>query len=260
MGPLNSISKMSTDNFTCAGDWWKGALMEFTTSAVYTWASAVVSAVAVLSAGGDEHAAMINEPFVNGIVLAALMYISIDVSGGHVNPIFSFAQLVGAFAGGLFAWASTGTGGLRNPANLGARTDVPDVHNNEDYNVGNAFILDIVLTVFIGYVYQVVMVDKRDLFAPIGPLAVGLSHFCAAYPATALTGGHFNPARSLALGVLAGEADEIFFFLVAPFIGVGIAVLAYNYLFTAVDAPKAGAAVVPSDYSYESSSSSYFDF
>merc|ERR1712065_118538 len=73
MGPLNSISKMSTDNFTCAGDWWKGALMEFTTSAVYTWASAVVSAVAVLSAGGDEHAAMINEPFVNGIVLAALM-------------------------------------------------------------------------------------------------------------------------------------------------------------------------------------------
>ena len=58
--------------------------MEFTTSAVYTWASAVVSAVAVLSAGGDEHAAMINEPFVNGIVLAALMYISIDVSGGHV--------------------------------------------------------------------------------------------------------------------------------------------------------------------------------
>merc|ERR1711991_289264 len=202
---------MSTDNFTCAGDWWKGALMEFTTSGVYTWASAVVSAVAVLSSGGNEHAAMINEPFVNGIVLAALMYISIDVSGGHVNPIFSFAQLVGkqinvvrflvylvfqilgAFAGGLFAWASTGTGGLRNPANLGAKTDVPDVHNNEDYNVGNAFILDIVLTIFIGYVYQVVMVDKRDLF-------------------------------------------------------------------TAVDAPKAGAAVVPSDYSYESSSSSYFDF
>merc|ERR1711991_864686 len=189
---------MSTDNFTCAGDWWKGALMEFTTSGVYTWASAVVSAVAVLSSGGNEHAAMINEPFVNGIVLAALMYISIDVSGGHVNPIFSFAQLVGkqinvvrflvylvfqivgAFAGGLFAWASTGTGGLRNPANLGAKTDVPDVRN--------AFILDIVLTIFLGYVYQVVMVDKRDLFAPIGPLAVGLSHF--------------NPARSLTLGVL----------------------------------------------------------
>merc|ERR1712065_87418 len=144
MGPLNSISKMSTDNFTCAGDWWKGALMEFTTSAVYTWASAVVSAVAVLSAGGDEHAAMINEPFVNGIVLAALMYISIDVSGGHVNPIFSFAQLVGkqinvvrflVYLVFQIAGASTGTGGLRNPANLGAKTDVPDVHNNEDYNV-----------------------------------------------------------------------------------------------------------------------------
>ena len=172
------------------------------------------------------------------------------------KPIFG----VGAFLGALLVWASTGTGGLSEPANLGSKADIPGTHLNESYNVGNAYILEVVCCLLIGYVYHVVMVDRRDQFAPIGPLVVGVTHFVTAFPATALTGGHFNPARTFALAAISGEADEIFLFVTAPFIGVALAVLAYNYLFSAVVAPKAGAATtVVSDYeSYESSSSSYF--
>ena len=171
-------------------------------------------------------------PFGFGLGLMAAIAIAGEASGGHFNPAVTLAalldrridvvnaigylvaQVVGAFAASYAIVL------------LVAYEAVEPTRNTIHVEVQKAFAMEVILTAIL--VAVILTVTRRAIRQAVFliPLTLTVIHF-AGIP---ISGASVNPARSLAPAVVAGNLENLWIYLTAPFVGAVIGWAVYRYL------------------------------
>ena len=137
------------------------------------------------------------------------------------------AQIIGAFVGAgilyLILFSTTegvtglGTNGFGEASAMGL-------------NLVGAFVVDIVLT-FV-FIYTILGVTSDDKHGSIAGLVIGFTLTFVHLLGIKLTGTSVNPARSLAPAALMGGVtlQQVWLFIVAPFIGAALSAITFKFL------------------------------
>lgn len=186
-----------------------------------------------------------------GLSLLAMVYTIGPISGCHINPAvtvgllltrktetrnalpYILAQIIGAIIGaGVILLIAQGTQNGYNPAEAGLAANGYGEHSPGGYNLGSAFLAEIVLTFFLVFT----VLGATDVQAPVGfaGIAVGLVLTLIHLVGIPVTNTSVNPARSIgpAVFVKGWALNQLWLFIVAPLIGAIIAALAYQAIST----------------------------
>jgi MIP family channel proteins len=159
-----------------------------------------------------------------GLAVTLIVAASGHLGGAHVNPAVTIgfwslrrfpgrdvlpyivAQCVGAIAASaLLVWL------LGPVGNFGAT--VPTV------SWSRAFVIEMGYTGVLGFVIMGVATDERSPPA-VAPFAIGATVFAGALVTGPLTGGSFNPARTLGPAVVGGVWAAHWLYWLAPIVGM----------------------------------------
>jgi len=181
-----------------------------------------------------------------GFGLAAMIFAFGQISGGHYNP----AVTAGLAAARRFPvvevpayWAAQLVGGIAAAGLIRSTFNSQVLHATltmpgHGVSNGQAFTLEAVFTGLFILVIATVAADRRapwnGVFAPFG---IGLFIFTAATTAGPISGGSFNPARSLAPAIVDGTWTNQWIYVVAPLLG-GVIAGAVNLVFRPSDEPE----------------------
>jgi len=178
-----------------------------------------------------------------GLGLALMIFAFGHISGGHFNPAVSLGLAVGRkfpWMEVLPYWAAQLVGGLIAagvirivfPTAIG-KTLVSDAIVNAPgagVSSGVAVILEIIATFLFLLVILTVATDTRAPWnGVLAPVAIGMFIFTAATVVGPISGGSFNPARSLAPAIIAGEWGNVWIYIVGPLVGGAIAGAVHLY-------------------------------
>ena len=180
-----------------------------------------------------------------GLVIAFVVAATGHLSGAHINPAVTIGfwsvrrfparevmPYVVAQCAGAAAAAFTLRWILGPVGTLGAT--VPTL------SLGRAFAVEFGYSALLAFVIMGVATDER---APAGvaPFALGATVFAGALVTGPLTGGSFNPARSLGPALAGGGWAAHWLYWAAPILGMIAAMRAYDLL------RPASAVIVPKD-------------
>jgi aquaporin TIP len=181
--------------------------------------------------------------FAHGLVIATMVSAVGHISGGHLNPavtigawvtqkitsslalIYITAQLLGGILGALLLKFSLPKGITKSPAFLGAT-----LVNRQAISNGQAVLIEAVCTFFLVWVIFAVAIDPQGSFGKIAGLAIGFVIAMNSFMAGPLTGGSFNPARTLGPALIANKWTGIWVFFVGPVAGAIVAAAVYDGL------------------------------
>lgn len=173
----------------------------------------------------------------HGLAFSLLVAATRRVSGGHLNPAITFANLIrrqigvtkallyvlsqcsGAVAGALLLTLiiPTSLQGNLGANELGMRV-----------TVGGGLLTEILITsVLVSAVFASTAVASRH--ASFGFIAVGLTVVVGQLFGVALTGGSMNPARSLGPALVVGAWTNHWIFWVGPLVGGAVAAVGYEF-------------------------------
>ncbi len=171
-------------------------------------------------------------PLAIGAVLAAMVFATGHISGGHLNPAVTVAvflrgrlaarnvgpYLAAQVAGGL---AAAGVARLAYPDDPGAPVKVSGV----------AFVLELVFTFALAFVVLNVATSADHPHNSFYGLAIGFTVLAGAVAAGGVSGGAFNPAVGIAI-CLVGLArwSMIWVYLLATLAGGAAAAFAFRAL------------------------------
>lgn len=185
---------------------------------------------------GSNGGGIVSVALAHGLALMVVVYAWGSISGAHVNPAVSFslaltgrlgwgkavrywvAQLLGAAVAGYllrFLLGTTGSLGMTLPA----------------ASVGSlqAIVVEAVLTFFlVAAVYGSAVAGRNGNAAG---LAIGLVLTMDILMGGSLTGASMNPARTFGPALAMMNFDQIWIYLVGPFLGGGLAAVVYERLF-----------------------------
>ena len=180
-----------------------------------------------------------------GLAVAMIVAAIGHLSGAHVNPAVTIgfwsvrrfpgrevlpyvaAQCVGAVAASaMLAWLLGTTHGLGET--------IPHL------GLARAFVVEMGFTAVLGFVIMGVATDARTPPA-VAPFAIGATIFAGALVTGPLTGGSFNPARSLGPSVIGGVWVAHWLYWAAPISGAVLGMRLYELLRT-TGAPSVPAA------------------
>ena len=183
-----------------------------------------------------------------GLSIVAMAYVIGNVSGCHINPAVSLAMLInkklsakefafyvvsqvlGAILGIGILYAIIGSSGLDvATTGLGANGFGEGI-SAVGLNMVGAILVEIVLT-FV-FIYTILGVTSDDKKSSVAGIVIGLTLAFVHIMGIPLTGTSVNPARSLAPALfLGGKAlQQVWVFIVAPFIGSALAAFAFKFL------------------------------
>jgi aquaporin TIP len=146
-------------------------------------------------------------PAGNGLVLAVLIYITANISGGHLNPAVTFATMITghiSLVKGFLYWVAQISGGiigtlltvgLKPGLSVGVAT-TSCFAPAAGVSKAQAFGWETFSTFLLVATVYAVAIGKPS-FGNVGPLAIGLSLWGAANCAGGYTGAALNPARAL---------------------------------------------------------------
>lgn len=180
-----------------------------------------------------------------GLVVTLVVAATGHLGGAHINPAVTIgfwslgrfpgrdvlpyvvAQCLGAIA------ASAALGWILGPVG-GFGATVPALPTAQ------AFAVEAGYTAILGLVIMGVATDDRTPPA-VAPFAIGTTVFAGALVTGPLTGGSFNPARTLGPAVVGGEWTAHWLYWLAPIVGMIAGMRAYELL------RGAGASTPPQD-------------
>lgn len=182
-----------------------------------------------------------------GLSIVAGAYGIAQISGCHVNPAVSLsmlilgkmnvkdfvgyviAQVIGAIAGAgllffvksqttLLTGAGMGTNGFGEASAVGL-------------DMVGALAVEVVLT-FV-FVFVIIVVTAKAETAAVAGLVIGATLTFVHLIGIPLTGTSVNPARSLGPAIFSGgiALEQVWVFIVAPFVGAALAALVYKVLY-----------------------------
>ncbi len=176
--------------------------------------------------------------FAFGFIIFIMVYVFGNISGAHFNPAVTIALgFIGKFKRSeilpyiisqIFG-AIVGSGLLRlmfgNINSMGS--------TNPSYNIKNSpvmvsFIVEFVFTFLLMYVIMKVT-NNSEKDDSIGAIAIGLTIFIGALVAGPISGGSFNPARSIGPAIVSGNYRGIWIYIIAPIVAAIIAGITYNF-------------------------------
>lgn len=190
--------------------------------------------------------------FALGLAVTIGIYTVGGVSGGHFNPAVSLglasagkfawkdvvpyviSQIIGGILGAtaVYQIAAGGMPGfLENAVSHGFASTGYGEASPMGFNLTAVIIVEIITTAVLVWVIQ----GATDKLNPAGfaPLAIGFTLVVVNIVAVPVSGGSFNPARSIATAIYGGELamSQLWVFIVAPIVGGLIAGLTYGPLF-----------------------------
>jgi aquaporin Z len=209
---------------------------------------------AVLDAG---HVGVLGVALAFGLSLLVMVYAIGPISGCHVNPAVTIGlviagrhdkkdflgYVVGQIAGAILAsfviyLVAIGiTGGYDLAAN-GFAANGYGSHSPDGYNLGAAFLSELVLTTF--FVFVVVAATDRLTPAGFAGLPIGLAYALVNLIGIPVTNLSVNPARSIGPAIIArGWAlEQLWLFIVAPCLGGVLGAVVYALIRHAPAAPS----------------------
>jgi len=175
-------------------------------------------------------------PIAIGVVLISLVYAGAPISGAHFNPAVSLAiALRGkmSFREMLVYWVFQFVGGFGGACLGGIIGDsFAGISVGDDYTETRAFLAEFVFTFLLCFVVLSVATHSEVSNNSYYGAAIGLVVMSGAISVGSISGGAFNPAVALGLGLAKGDGDDtthIIYTVVANMVG-GVAAAACFYM------------------------------
>jgi len=202
-----------------------------------------------------EHIGFLGIALAFGLTVLVMVYAIGHISGCHINPAITIAMLVNGKIGSkdaviyiivqcigaiiaslLLLTIMTGHPGFVLPT-TGLGQNGYGVGSPGNYSLVSGFIAEVVLT----FVFLLVIFGATSKYAPAGfaGIPIGLSLTALLLMAIPITGGSFNPARSIGPALVVGGTAlaQLWLFIIAPIIGAVIAAFVWKYLLEDTPAP-----------------------
>jgi MIP family channel proteins len=173
-----------------------------------------------------------------GFGLGLMIFAFGHLSGGHFNP----AVTAGLTAGGRFStaevvpyWVAQLAGGLIAAVAIRVifSSRVEDALVNapgRGISDGKALVMEAIFTFLFVLVIATVATDERAPWNGVfAPFAIGLFIFTAAIVCGPISGGSFNPARSIAPAIIGTEFGDLWVYIVGPLVGGVLGGLVHAY-------------------------------
>jgi aquaporin NIP len=161
-----------------------------------------------------------------GAGLALMIFALGHISGGHFNPAVTLGLAVARrfpTSEVVPYWAAQLVGGIAASVVLRIVFDAHVLHqavNVPGVSDGRALVLELIFTFMFLLVIATVAADSRapwnGVFAPV---AIGLFIFTAVSVCGPLSGGSFNPARSITPALIDGSFGHLWLYIVGPLAG-----------------------------------------
>ena len=181
-----------------------------------------------------------------GLSLLAMVYTIGPISGCHVNPAvtlgvflarkikakdaaaYMVAQVIGAvLAAAVILFIANGAPGGYDASVSGLGADGYGLHSPDHYSLAAGFAVEVVLTMFL----VLTVLGATDITAPVGfaGLAIGLVLTLIHLVGIPITNTSVNPARSIGPAIFVGgwALQQLWMFIVAPFVGAIVAAVVY---------------------------------
>lgn len=238
-----------TANFPLASLNWRAYVAEFLGTFVFIFVS-LGAALADLLFGDIGPLGIVTAA---GFSYVAMVFATVSVSGGHLNPAISlalwFVGKIGAIDLIFYSLAQflAGFAAVLSllyifSANFGDFT--PGALLGQGVTLQQIVVAEAIFGAILIFVYFATMVDKQSLWSSptesvaglrrgptsFGPIALGLVVMCAILVAAPVSGGIINPAKALAPAVISNSYSELLAWIIGPYVG-SLFGLVYEFLF-----------------------------
>jgi aquaporin TIP len=237
--PINRIAIGRADEAT-QPDALKAALAEFISTLIFVFAGSGsgVAFSKLTSGGANTPAGLIAAAVAHAFGLFVAVAVGANISGGHVNPAVTFGAFVGGnitLLRGLLYWVAQLLGSVVACALLKFSTggmEIGAFSLSKGVGVGNALVLEIVMTFGLVYTVYATAVDpKKGSLGTIAPIAIGFIVGANILAGGAFDGASMNPAVSFGPAVVSWSWNNHWVYWVGPLIGGGLAGLVYELFF-----------------------------
>lgn len=212
-----------------------------------TFALGIIGSGSVMVAARTHAFGNVGIAFAFGLAVALVIISSAHRSGAHINPAvtlglwsirrfpradvlpYVIAQCAGAIG------AAFTLGWMLGPVGRFGAT-VPSLP------VPQVFAIEMGYSAILAFVILVVADNSRGRWVGTAPTAIGVTVFVGAFVTGPLTGGSFNPARSLGPAVASGIWTAHWLYWAAPIAGMMVAMQAYHAARGMIRQPSTGAA------------------
>lgn len=206
----------------------------YTAELIGTFALVAIGPGAIMVSASTHAFGHVGVALAFGLVITLAVAATGHLSGAHINPAvtigfwsvgrfprrdvvpYVLAQAAGATAAAaLLRWI------LGPVASIGAT--VPSI------SLDRAFVVELGYSGLLAFVIMAVATEQKSPPA-VAPFAIGATVFAGALVAGPLTGGSFNPARSLGPAVVSGVWTTHWMYWAAPIIGMLLAMRLYELI------------------------------
>lgn len=221
------------------GDSWRAAFAELIAVLLFVF----IGCGAVVSSGmlvkGLDPARLVAIAIAHGLGIAIMAAATAHISGGHINPAVTVAQIVtrkiSLSKGAMYIVAQL-VGAVIAAYLLSlvipkAAQGALGAHAlGNGVTAGGGLVIEVVLTFVLVFVIYATAVDSRGPNS-IAPLAIGFTVMAIHLIAVPLTGASVNPARSFGPALVAGQWADHWIYWVGPIVGGSLAAIVYQSVF-----------------------------